>query len=144
MTPQLRGETDERDVCACVYVHLCAGVYVCVTEMGVESVRSIHTPPPLPTLIHYPLFAVYLYLAVALPTLPVRLQQSILDSNSTCLPPTPHPPFLSFFLSFPFLFLSFTQSLTPPWLFYPLLLFPCLISQWINLEAGYQSVTNGP
>lgn len=112
-------------VCMCVFV------YVCSRIGGGECWINTHFIPPnsdsLP-------FAVYLYLAVALSTLPVCLLQSVHDSNSTCLS---SPIFF-------FAYFSLSLSLTPLLLLYPLLLFPCLISQWINLEAGYQSVTNGP
>lgn len=63
-------------VCMCVFV------YVCSRIGGGECWINTHFIPPnsdsLP-------FAVYLYLAVALSTLPVCLLQSVHDSNSTCL-----------------------------------------------------------
>lgn len=55
---------------------------LCVTELGVEVLDQYTSHPPnsdsLP-------FALYLYLAVALSTLPVCLLQSVHGFNSTCL-----------------------------------------------------------
>lgn len=103
-------------------------IYICVF-VGVASVRSIHVSSP-PTLIH---------------SLPLFMSTSCRSLHSSCL---------SFYdlsmtlilpvcplLFFPLLFV--TLSFLPPLLshFHPLLLFPCLISRWINLEAGYQGLS---